>query len=43
MPHPATLQGADSKYDIEPDDLDEIRRGDEDADDLDISLDGTDE
>ena len=40
VPHPATVQSSEIKYEQQPDDL-EIRRED-DVDDLDISLDGTD-
>lgn len=43
VPHPATMQGMENKYDKKPDDLNEIKRPDEDEGDLDISLDGTDD
>jgi len=41
VPHPATVQSSEVKYEQKPDDL-EIRREDDDVDDLDISLEGTD-
>ncbi|HBB95553.1 MAG TPA: hypothetical protein DC054_09190 [Blastocatellia bacterium] len=42
VPHPATLQTADAKYQQSPDELTEIRRAEQrDEDDLDISKDGT--
>jgi len=41
VPHPATLQNSDIKYEQKPGDLDDIRRNDEDIDDLDIRRDGT--
>lgn len=40
IPHPSTFQVVDTPYDAMPDDL-EIRRDDEDEDDLGIRLDGT--
>jgi hypothetical protein len=43
VPHPATVQDASNKYDSKPDELDNIKRNDEDEGDLDISLDGTDD
>lgn len=43
VPHPATVHKSDIKYEQKPDDLDEIRRDDEEIDDLDISRDGTDD
>jgi hypothetical protein len=41
IPHPSTLQQAQQSYEQPPDELDEISASD-DEDDLDISLDGTD-
>lgn len=42
IPHPSTLQHVEQPYEQPPDELDEITSIDEDEDDLDISLDGTD-
>ena len=42
VPHPATMQDSEIKYEQAPDDLD-IKRDDEDEGDLGISLDGTDD
>jgi hypothetical protein len=42
IPHPSTLQQVDQPYEQPPDELDEIVSASDDEDDLDISLDGTD-
>ena len=43
VPHPATVQSSELKYNERPDELEDIKHADEDDEDLDISLDGTED